>query len=63
MDRQTRIRRELEDAEKKCNIYGPMTANQPHITEWRETYVHYWQRRKYFLKDLLKVQLKEFNRD
>lgn len=48
------IRRELKIAERNCDWYY---GNQ----DFREQYIHYAMRRRFFLKGLLKIQLKEFN--
>ena len=64
MDNQTRIRKELIEVEKRCNFYW-----HRHCVSWYlsrnlmdyNLYVHWSGRRRFFLRDLLKVQLKEFN--
>ena len=57
--RQRMIRRELVETEKKCNYY--YEKQDELFFDFREQYMHYVMRRRFFLKDLLKVQLREFN--
>lgn len=54
MNKQSRIREELGVAERGCDKYY---GNQ----EFREAYIHFSYRRRFFLKDLLRIQLKDFD--
>lgn len=60
------IRRELEEVEDRCNRYYKICLKWKLIgqqSRWYELYLHFQGRRRFFLKDLLKVQLKEFDRE
>lgn len=66
MSKQARIREELKEAERKANLYAREMQAAKHESEFwyrtmRERYVHYQMRRSFFVKALLKAQLKEFD--
>lgn len=67
MSRQPRIRAELEAAERSCNYYfrlvGQHMGSTAHNHFVEKSYRHCMSRRRFFLRDLLKVQLKEFDYD
>lgn len=59
---QRKIRAELEVAEDGVDNYGRLLKVVYDQTFSLMAYHHYMARRRFFLKDLLKVQLKEFDR-
>lgn len=63
------IRKEIEETEKtmkhyldRANLMDGMGWEEM-FRKYRNAYNHFSGRRSFFLKELLKVQLKEFNRD
>lgn len=66
MSRQSQIRRELVEAEAQANYWGRRTredGSSDQLYYRAESYQHFMGRRRFFLKELLKAQLKEFNHD
>lgn len=67
MDKQMYIHNELVHSEEKCNIYYEWMlrfyteGDLYQYSKYRELLSHFMGRRRFFLKDLLKVQLKEFD--
>lgn len=64
MDNQSRIREELIKAEERCDFYWRRHCVVYFISEqlmYYDLFIHWSGRRRFFLKDLLKVQLREFN--
>lgn len=59
MDRQSVIRAELIRTEKVCNAYHHLIGKG---YKAQEIHQHFMSRRRFFLRDLLKVQLKEFKK-
>lgn len=64
MNKQARIREELQEAEAKANFYAREVQAAEHATWYctvKNRYVHFQMRRQFYLKLLLKTQLKEFD--
>jgi len=63
MSKQAALREDLQEAERKANFYYREVSAADHETWYstmKEMYVHYQMRRQFYLKLLLKLQLKEF---
>lgn len=66
MNRQARIRAELEKEEARANKCWERMCGEYFIAYQmvaQEQYNFAMSRRRFFLRDLLRVQLKEFNHD